>query len=165
MTRHDRLIDAIERVAAAFLAVVTLITFVSVFLRYGFSWSIPDGFDIGRNLLGIIIFWGIALAGYRGEHITVDLVWSVLPRPLQRAMDIFAGLVTLGGMAVFAWMLADKVLTTRADNVSTFDLRIPVWGFFLVAWLGIALSVILLVVRTWRLIAGRAESQASATLE
>ena len=38
----DRFIDVIEVTAAGFLAVVTLLTFVSVFLRYLFAWSIPD---------------------------------------------------------------------------------------------------------------------------
>ncbi len=41
----DRFIDAIEVTAAGFLAVVTLLTFVSVILRYFFSWAIPDSYD------------------------------------------------------------------------------------------------------------------------
>ena len=38
--------------------------------------SIPDCYDFGRFLLGILIFWGIAATSYRGTHITVDLVWA-----------------------------------------------------------------------------------------
>ena len=72
----DRFIDAIEVTAAGFLAVVTLLTFVSVFLRYLFAWSIPDSYDFTRLLLGILIFWGMAVASYRGDHITVDLLWT-----------------------------------------------------------------------------------------
>ena len=41
-----------------------------------FNYAIPDSFDIGRLLLGILIFWGIAATSYRGTHITVDLVWA-----------------------------------------------------------------------------------------
>ena len=59
----DRFIDAIETTAASFLAVVTLLTFVSVLLRYFFAWAIPDSYDFTRLLLGILIFWGIAVAG------------------------------------------------------------------------------------------------------
>ena len=148
----DRFIDAIEVTAAGFLAVVTLLTFVSVILRYFFSWSIPDSYDFTRLLLGILIFWGMAVASYRGDHITVDLLWSVSHRHLQRAMDIFSALVTLVAMTGFTWMFAVKVFDTRADHVGTFDLRQPVWIYYLIAWIGLASSVVLLSVRTLRLV-------------
>jgi len=148
----DRFIDAIEVAAASFLAVVTLLTFVSVLLRYFFAWSIPDAYDFTRLLLGILIFWGIAVAGYRGDHITVDLLWSASPAWAQRAMDVFAAVVTLIAMIALTWMFAVKVMGTRADNVGTFDLRQPVWIYYLVAWIGLASSVVLLVARTIRLI-------------
>ena len=148
----DRFIDAIEVTAASFLAVVTLLTFVSVLLRYFFAWAIPDSYDFTRLLLGILIFWGIAVAGYRGDHISVDLLWSASPPWARRVMDVFAALVTLVAMAALTWMFAVKVLGTRADNVGTFDLRQPVWIYYLVAWIGLASSVILLMARTLRLV-------------
>jgi TRAP-type transport system small permease protein len=148
----DRFIDVIEVAAAGFLAVVTLLTFVSVFLRYLFAWSIPDAYDFSRLLLGILIFWGMAVASYRGDHITVDLLWSAAPPRAQRAMDVFAALVTLIAMAAFTWMFAEKVINTRADHVGTFDLRQPVWIYFLIAWVGLAAAILLLVLRTVRLV-------------
>ncbi len=38
--------------------------------------QIPDSYDFGRLLLGILIFWGIAATSYRGNHITVDLLYA-----------------------------------------------------------------------------------------
>jgi TRAP-type transport system small permease protein len=148
----DRFIDLIEMTAAGFLAVVTLLTFVSVILRYFFSWSIPDSYDFTRLLLGILIFWGMAVASYRGDHITVDLLWSAAPPLAKRAMDVFSALVMLVAMAVFTWMFAEKVLNTRADHVGTFDLRQPVWIYFFIAWIGLAAAVLLLALRTVRLL-------------
>lgn len=148
----DRFIDLIEVTAAGFLAVVTLLTFVSVILRYFFAWSIPDAYDFTRLLLGILIFWGIAVASYRGDHISVDLLWSVAPAWARRALDVFAALVTLVAMSAFTWMFAVKVLGTRADHVGTFDLRQPVWIYYAVAWIGLGSAVLLLVMRTVRLV-------------
>lgn len=148
----DRFIDLIEVTAAGFLAVVALLVFVSVFLRYFFAWSIPDSYDFTRLLLGILIFWGMAVASYRGDHISVDLLWSAVPSRAKRMMDVFSALVTLVAMAIFAWMFTIKVLGTRADNVGTFDLRQPVWIYYFIAWIGLASSVLLLAVRTVRLI-------------
>ena len=148
----DRFIDAIEVTAAVFLAVVTAVTFVSVILRYVFAWQIPDSYDFSSLLLGILIFWGIAGASYRGEHITVDLVWSVVPPFVKRIMNVFADLLTLGCLVIFTWMMGAKVLTTFNDNVQTFDLRLPVWVFYFVAWIGLAAAILLLAVRTVRLL-------------
>lgn len=160
--RVDRFIDAIEVMAAGFLAVVTLLTFVSVILRYFLSTAIPDSFDFTRLLLGILIFWGMAVASYRGDHITVDLLWSAVGPRVQRGMDVFSALITLVAMTTFTWMFAEKVMGTRADNVGTFDLRQPVWIYYLIAWIGLACSIVLLVARTFRLIF-RPERLAQAT--
>jgi TRAP-type C4-dicarboxylate transport system permease small subunit len=148
----DRFIDLIEVTAAGFLAVVTLLTFVSVILRYFFSWGIPDAYDVTSLLLGILIFWGMAVASYRGDHITVDLLWGAMPPLIQRAMDVFAALVTLIGMVTFTWMFAEKVINIRAAHIGTFDLRQPVWIYYFVAWIGLASAVLLLVFRTLRLV-------------
>jgi TRAP-type C4-dicarboxylate transport system permease small subunit len=151
-TAVDRFIDVIELTAAGFLAVVTLLTFVSVFLRYLFAWSIPDAYDFSRLLLGILIFWGMAVASYRGDHITVDLVWTAAEPQTRRIMDVFSALLTLIAMCAFTFMFAEKVIGTRADHVGTFDLRQPVWIYYFIAWIGLAATVVLLTVRTVRLV-------------
>jgi TRAP-type transport system small permease protein len=157
----DRFIDGIELLAAAFVGMVAADIFISVLLRYLFNFSIPDSYDFGKQLLGILIFWGIAATSYRGTHITVDLVWAAAGRRLKRTIDIFATLVLLFVVAVQTTMLLDKVRTTRADNVLTFDLHLPTWPFALVAWLGDVSAVLLIAVRTYRLIF-RPESVAEA---
>ena len=148
----DRFIDTIEWIAAGFVGIVALDVFISVLLRNLFSYSIPDSFDFGRLLLGILIFWGIAATSYRGTHITVDLIWANVGPKYQRVIDVFATLVLLFVVTVQTYTLFDKVRATYADNVLTFDLRLPVWPFFLVAWLGDVSAVLLIAVRTYRLI-------------
>jgi TRAP-type C4-dicarboxylate transport system permease small subunit len=148
----DRFIDGIEWIAAFFVGVVALDIFVSVLLRYFFALSIPDSYDFGRQLLGILIFWGIAATSYRGTHITVDLVWSSVGPRAQRLIDIFATSVLLLVVTVQTTMLFDKVRLTYQDHILTFDLNIPTWPFAAVAWLGDVSAVLLIAVRTYRLI-------------
>jgi TRAP-type C4-dicarboxylate transport system permease small subunit len=151
-SRMDGFIAAIELIAAFFVGMVAADIFISVLLRYFFSVQIPDSYDFGRLLLGILIFWGIAATSYRGTHITVDLVYANVGPKLRRFIDVFATLVLLFVVSVQTFTLFDKVASTRADNVLTFDLRLPTWPFFLVAWLGDVSAVLLIAVRTWRLI-------------
>jgi TRAP-type transport system small permease protein len=148
----DRFIDSIEIVAAVFIGIVAADVFITVLLRYFFNIAIPDSYDFGQLLLGILIFWGIAATSYRGAHITVDLVWANVGPNYQRMIDVFATLVLLFVVAVQTYTLYDKVVSTYEANVQTFDLRLPTWPFFLVAWLGDVSAVLLIAVRTYRLV-------------
>ena len=148
----DRFIDTIEWIAAGFVGIVAANIFIAVLLRNIFNYSIPDSFDIGRLLLGILIFWGIAATSYRGGHITVDLVWANVGPKYQRMIDVFATLVLLFVVSVQTYTLFDKVRGTYYDHVLTFDLRWPTWPFFAVAWAGDVSAVLLIAVRTYRLI-------------
>src|SRR5579885_1992419 len=148
----DRFIDGIELLAAIFVGLVAADIFSSVLLRYFFSVSIPDSYDFGRMLLGILIFWGIAATSYRGTHITVDLIWANASPRYQRLIDVFATLVLLFVVTVQTYTLFDKVRGTYYDHVLTFDLRLPTWPFFAVAWAGDVSAVLLIAIRTYRLI-------------
>ena len=148
----DRIIDAIEWCAATFVGIVAANVFLAVFLRKFFAWQIPDSYDIGKMLLGTLIFWGIAATSYRGGHITVDLVWTAAGPRMKRAIDVFATLVLLFVVAVQTIMLFDKVRGTYVDNVQTYDLNIPTWPFYAVAWAGDVYAVLLIAIRTYRLI-------------
>ena len=151
----DRFIDSIEFLAALFVGIVAADVFVSVLLRYFFGVSIPDSYDFGRLLLGVLIFWGIGATSYRGTHITVDLVWGNVGPRYQRWIDVFATLVLLFVVTVQTWTLFDKVRGTYNDNVQTFDLHMPTWPFFAVAWIGDVCAVLLIAIRTYRLELGK----------
>ena len=148
----DRFINGIEWLAAIFVGIVALNIFVNVLLRKFFSTSIPDYYDFGRMLLGILIFWGIAATSYRGGHITVDLVWSSVGPRAKRWIDVFATLVLLFVVTVQTYTLYDKVHVTFKDHVLTYDLNIPTWPFAAIAWIGDVCAVILIAIRTWRLV-------------
>jgi TRAP-type transport system small permease protein len=148
----DRLINSIEWLAAIFVGIVALNIFVAVVLRKFFATSIPDAYDFGRMLLGILIFWGIAATSYRGGHITVDLVWTAANKRWRRWIDIFATLVLLLVVTVQTATLFDKVRGTYVDHVLTYDMNIPTWPFYAIAWIGDVSAVVLIAIRTWRLI-------------
>lgn len=143
----------IEDIAAWFLGAVTVLTFVSVILRYFFAWAIPDTFDMTSQLLAILIFWGLAGTGFRGDHITVDLLYGIVGEKSKRFLDVFANGLTCFAMLMLTIMVYVKVMDTRADNVLTFDLNQPVWIYYLAAWLGLVSASILTLARVYWLIA------------
>ena len=154
-----------EMVAAACLAFVTALTFISVFLRHLFNWPIPDSFDGGKLLLGMVVFWGIAAASHHDKHIQVDALAEAVAGPWRKLIKTFAITVTFVSMAVLAWMVFEKVGSTYVAGEQTFDLRLPVWPFHGFAWVGIFLAAIFLMRRLWRQLRGHDDKPKSTAFD
>jgi len=151
----DRVVTVVEYGAAVFIALVTALTFVSVIMRYLFSAPIPDTFDFTRLMVCIAIFWGIACACWRGEHIQVDLFWAALPRRWRRVVDVVAMLVLFVAITVLAWMVFRRVGEIVHSGMTTGDFLLPVWPFFAIASLGLGLAVLVIPAYIYRLIQQR----------
>src|SRR5260221_12964985 len=104
----DRFIDTIEWIAAGFVGIVAANIFIAVILRNTLNYAIPDSFDIGRMLLGILIFWGIAATSYRCGHITVELISANIGPRYQPWIDVVATPAVLFCVRVQALTLFDK---------------------------------------------------------
>lgn len=126
----------VEHVAAALMIFVTVFIFLSVMARYFFNSPFPDTNDISRLLLGPALMFGIAVTFLKGAHITMDTLWLSLGPEAKRALDIFAGLFSLVAIAVMTWMLFERINDTYQAEESTFDLRLPIWIFFLATGFG-----------------------------
>ncbi|MCM5569662.1 TRAP transporter small permease [Burkholderiaceae bacterium FT117] len=149
-----RFLTATENTAALFLLLIALLTAGNVVLRDLFSIQIPDWFDGTKQLQGIALFWGIALATWRGSHICVDIVWEHLRPSRQRAMDLVATLIVLAFLAPMAWMIWVKVGGTGTQATS--DLRLPLTWFYSVGAVGATVAAILAAARVVALLRRRA---------
>jgi TRAP-type C4-dicarboxylate transport system permease small subunit len=142
-----RLLSATETVAAVFLLVIALVTAGNVLLRDLFAIQIPDWFDGSKLIMGIALFWGMAIATYHGGHICVDVLWEHLGSANRRRLDLLAGTVTFAFLAPLAWMIWVKVATTGTQT--TMDLRLPMVWFYGVAACGAVAAALLALRRLW----------------
>ncbi len=148
-TLQSRLISIIDVTAAVLLGLVTVLTFVSVICRYRLNWPIPDSFDISRFLLGISIFWGIASATLRSEHIQVDILYESLKKKGRRILDIIATVFSSIFIFGVVWMLSGQILKVREGGETTTDLLIPIWPFYAIAWTGAVFTFLILCYMLW----------------
>lgn len=148
-----RLLAITENTAALFLLAIALVTATNVALRDLFSMQIPDWFDGSKQLQGMALFWGIAIATYRAGHIGVDIVWEHLGPRGKRWIDLFATLVTLGFLAPLAWMVWVKVSGTGTQATS--DLRMPLVWFYSIGAAGATVAALLGALRAIELARGR----------
>lgn len=149
----QRLLAAVETVAAVFLLLIALVTAGNVALRDWFAVQIPDWFDGSKLMMGIALFWGMAVATYHAGHICVDVLWEHLSARNRRRLDLLAGAVTLAFLAPLAWMVWAKVLTTGTQ--ATMDLRLPMVWFYAAAACGAAAAALLALFRLWDVWHGR----------
>ena len=151
----------VELVAGVLLGAVMCLVVVSTIGRYAFAQPVPDSFDISRLLIGACLFWGFAVVGLRGGHIQVDLFADLLPAAAKRVVDTFAWGLLLVFCGLLAWKVFARTASAFRSNEATFALRLPVWPFLALIWLGILVSVVTVAIKTVRVARGL-ESLASA---
>jgi TRAP-type C4-dicarboxylate transport system permease small subunit len=148
----DRFIAAVERTAGVFLGLVAAITFGEALLRYTVAKHIPDGFIVGQMAQGIAICWGIATATYADRHVTVDALYTVVGARWQRIFDVTAYTVNFVFFALFGFMITFKVYDILRAGERSIDLNLPIWGGYLVASVGILVTVVLAGARWWQVV-------------
>lgn len=148
----NRFIVNVERAAGIFLGLVAVITFGEALLRYSAAKHIPDGFILGQMLQGIAICWGIATATFADRHVTVEALYSVVGERVQRAFDIAAHTINLAFFIAFGVMINFKVYDILKAGERSIDLNLPIWTGYLLAALGILVTMILAGARWWQVV-------------
>jgi len=125
-------LPSVENFASAGLLCLALLVCISVALRYLFNWPIPDTLDFSRILLGVTVFWGIALAFKQETHIQVDLLWEHLGPRARLVLMMFNQILLLVFAALFAWLVIEHVWHLVFSGKQTVDFRLPLWPFYLI---------------------------------
>jgi TRAP-type C4-dicarboxylate transport system permease small subunit len=137
---------------------VAAITFAEALLRYSLARHIPDGFILGQMLQGIAICWGIATTTYADRHVTVDALYTVVGERWRRIFDVTAYTLNFLFFAAFGFMITFKVYDILKAGERSIDLNLPIWGGYLVASLGIMVTLVLAGARWWQVVWTRTPS-------
>lgn len=144
-----------EGVLAFLLAVMTILTFVQVVLRYvfnsGFTWAL----EANTYLFGWMVLLGISYGVKVGSHIGVDVLVQKLPDRARRAVGVIAALLCMAYavlLLIGSWHYVDTMHTL---GVEAEDLPIERWLLLLALPLGFVLLLLRLVEVAWRILTGR----------
>lgn len=155
----------IDKISGIILGIITVVIFTSAILRYLFSYPLPDSFDISRLLLGACIMWGLCSVSYNREHISVDLLWNILPQKYRIFLDLLSQTITASFLTCMVWMLLVKIEKVYRSNEQTFDLRLEVWPFYVLAWIGLSFAALLSTLGLWWIMTKRVKSHSNLTTE
>ena len=94
MKSIDRAIGLIIRaVMGASSLLVLVITFLQVLCRFVFKSPLPWSTDVLRLAFTYLVFWGGAWCVKEKEHLNVDVVLTMLPPGVRRAVEIGINLI------------------------------------------------------------------------
>lgn len=85
------------------MAVMLLLVFGNVFLRYAFNSGITVSEELSRYLFVWIVFLGAVRAAAGGEHLGIDTLLRKIPLAAKRGLGILNSLLVLFACAVLAW--------------------------------------------------------------
>ena len=134
------------------MAVISILVFSNVVLRYGFSSGISSAVELSRVILVWIIFLGSVVGLAKGAHLSVDTLVARLP---QRAR-LACFLVAHGLMLWCCWLLAQgSWALTRIEwgNVTPLT-GIPVGLSYAAGLFAAVMMAIVLLIELWRALRG-----------
>ena len=102
--------------ASVFLAMIGLV-FYNAILRYVFRSSFAPSEEWARILFMYITFFGASEGFYRGRHISVDMLTSMLHGATRKGVDIVAQILALG--ALFVLVVGGITLVQQTMDTNT----------------------------------------------
>ena len=121
-----RLVRTAEIMAALTLVIGVLINFANVVGRYCFAAPIPWAEEAMIFLMIAGVFLGASAVTLKGAHIRMDILEQMMPRPVQRALDVLglvAFIVTATALIAFAYPMIRQL--AEFDQRSEV-LRVPI---------------------------------------
>lgn len=154
-----KILDRIEELlVVVMLALMTLLTFMQVVMRYGFNSGFTWALELTTVFFAVMIFVGISYGVRVGAHIGVDALIKRFPSGLRRATSIVIVLLCLlyAGLVIYgSWVYVSKM---KIVGVELDDLSIPIWVVRSILPLGFALLALRFGQVLWALITGRSDS-------
>lgn len=149
ISKDSRLVRLILIFTAIMVAAIVIVTFGQVILRYFFNAPQTWAEEVGRYLFVWITLIGASVAVARDNHIRLDAIVNMLPKPTQRPLDIFRRLVEL---ASFGLLLYSGIIVTMRNLTGSFYTLpgVPRWIFYVSAPLGAGLMLMFGLWNLWR---------------
>jgi TRAP-type transport system small permease protein len=145
---------ALEVLMVAALAIMVVLVFGNVVLRYGFNSGITVSEEMSRWFFVWLTFLGSIVAIREHGHLGTDMLVSRLPRRARKAVAVVAHVA----MLYVTWLLFSGSFTQTKINL---DVEAPVTGLSMGFFYGVGVlfavsSAVLLAWELWRIVSGQA---------
>ena len=152
----DRICKVFEILIALFLAVMVVLVFGNVVLRYGFDSSISMSDEVSRWLFVWVTFLGAVVALQKHEHLGVDMVVDRLPVIGQKICFVLGHAVMLW----VTWLLFDGswVQVKLNMEVTAPSTELPMAILYAPGVVFAVMAAFILADNLWRMLTGQISS-------
>ena len=142
-------------VTSVIFVVMILIVFLQVVARYVFGSSLSWSEEIARFLLVWTIFLAAGYTLGQGSHIFLDVVFNSFPRPMQKVLRRFSGVMLLGFSYVLTHYGFEMVQIGSRQTSSA--VGVPMWLVYSAIPVG---GILLIIYCLFEIILGQEEIKA-----
>ena len=140
-----------EWIAFVFFWALTGVIFLQFFTRYALNDSASWTEEIARYLLICITFIGAAIGVRKNNHIQVDFLYRILPKPLMRVMSVLVDIVRILFLGYATWLTFQLLMRIGGQQMSVVNLPIGlVYGVVLVGFALMTWRAIDVGIANWR---------------
>jgi len=128
-TFNHNISSAIEWVGLIGFLIMMLITTVDVIGAKLFLHPVFGALDIVMQVQLIAMSFAVATTLIAGRHVAVEFFIPLLPKPLQRVVDVFVNLLGFALFLILVWRLTEYAYSLQIQNELTPTARIPLYPF------------------------------------
>ena len=131
---------------AGVLAIMMFLTMADVVLRYIFNSPLTGAYEVIEYMMAIVVPFGIVYCAYERSHVSVDVVFDRLPKPMQDLMSCITSFVILCLFLLVAWQNISYIHEIYSSKLTTAVLYIPSFPFVGVIAIGMVAFCLVLFI-------------------
>ena len=133
MDPFDKICGFIARVlliiGAGILSFMMFLTMADVVLRYVFRSPIPGAYELIQFMMAVVIPFGIVFCAHEKSHVSVEVVFDLLPAKTQRILYCIVSLIVLVLFLLVSWQSVVLLDETYVTGYTSPVLYIPSYPF------------------------------------
>lgn len=123
------IIGALTGIAAVALMAMMFLVMTDVVLRYIFNSPITGSYEIIQYLMAVLVSFAVVYCAYKRSHVSVDIVFDLLPPKTQSIVASFGTLIVLILFILIAWENVLYIKETYDQRLTSNILYIPTYPF------------------------------------
>lgn len=116
-------------ISCLFLFAMMLMTFIDVVGRYFFNAPLPAAYEVISLMMPAIIFCALPLTVLHENHVTVDLLDDIIPKPMAKVQAIVVHLFSAAALGLISWRLVVLAMDQHYYENVTEELFLDLWPF------------------------------------
>ena len=153
---HDQPVDLShyrfeDWLALAIFWVLALVIFYQFFTRYALNDSASWTEEIARYLLIATVFVGGAINVRKNNHIQVDFIYRLLPRPVTRVLSTLVDAMRIAFFSYCIWLTFTLMQKIGSSRMAIIDWPIGiVYGFVLAGFALMTWRAVWVAIQNWK---------------